>query len=197
MAPPLLPQVQKSPLSRYEVGGQFAAFNVSLFKDLSRVEPGFGGAFALNVNRLISLDSSLAFYPVDYNGHFEISTIYGGKTLSGAAGLKIGFRRQSWGLFGKARPGFIRFSRVGDLGPSTGTSSRTYPMIDFGPAVEFYPARRIVLRTDFGIEMIHFSYRSLTLPGGVGYSTLVYGWQTQPAFTTSLIFRFGRQMSHP
>src|SRR5205823_7547148 len=86
-------------------------------------------------------------------------------------GVKAGMGRDKWGLFAKARPGFIRYSRVGDLGPLTSTSPQTYLLLDLGACLELYPASHTIIRFELGNEVINFPLRSLTIANGNTFST--------------------------
>jgi hypothetical protein len=90
-------------------------------------------------------------------------------------GPKVGRRFRHFGLFAKARPGFVTFSRVlhqtgtetFDNGgrsivfPTFEDRRRTYFSADLGGVLELYPSSRLVTRFDFGDTLIHYGARSL------------------------------------
>jgi hypothetical protein len=86
------------------------------------------------------------------------------------AGLKVGKRFDSWGVFAKARPGVVSFSQ-GEINPVFVGPLTGFPIIlerrrltsfatDIGGVIEFYPSRRIVTRFDVGDTIIHFTSRT-------------------------------------
>jgi len=89
-------------------------------------------------------------------------------------GAKIGKRFSRWGVFGKARPGFVEFTKVNEL-VSTRTfnvqifnqiipvtvgqfrvAKKFYPSIDLGGVVEFYISRRWMARFDIGDTVLRY-----------------------------------------
>ncbi len=74
------------------------------------------------------------------------------------------WRKAGFGVFGKARPGLMRFSRVGELG-SPLTRPRTSFMVDLGGVLELYPGRRTIIRFDIGSDLIRLNERVLRRAG--------------------------------
>jgi len=81
------------------------------------------------------------------------------------AGVKIGKRFNSWGVFGKARPGLVSFSKgktnVTVTDPTLPSfdvkqDSLTSFATDVGAVLEFYPSPRIVTRFDAGDTIVFF-----------------------------------------
>ena len=72
-----------------------------------------------------------------------------------------GKRFEKWGLFGKARPGLVGFSRVFDFGVQVGAGNqfekKLCPSLDIGGVVEFYVSPRWMARFDFGDTLIHYA----------------------------------------
>jgi hypothetical protein len=99
-----------------------------------------------------------------------------GRVLQGQFGVKAGKRFKRFGIFGKARPGFVSFDKslklvgtqpifVSFLGRVVQEGifeigRRTFYADDFGGVIEFYPARRWSLRFDAGDTLIHYGARS-------------------------------------
>ena len=114
-----------------------------------------------NLNPSIGLEIQTDFFPKDLerfgNGRA------GGRMSQVQAGAKVGRRFAKFGLFGKARPGAISFSKpitfdfVRDpVHPTFHVERRTYFSLDVGGVVEFYPSPRIVARFDGGDTMIRY-----------------------------------------
>ena len=171
---------------RFEVGAQFTVLNAhspspvpqSLViqpDDTTHTEPGFGGRFTFNLTDNVALEAEGNFYPRDLTGDF-LTTLPNpsGHMFQGQFGAKIGKRFSRWGVFGKARPGFVGFTKVNEL-VSTQTinvqfaneiipvtvgqfrvEKKLYPSIDIGGVVEFYISRRWMVRFDIGDTVIRY-----------------------------------------
>ena len=83
--------------------------------------------------------------------------------FQGQFGAKIGKRFDRWGLFGKARPGFVAFTRVIEFLPGAqvpgdfNSVKKYYPSLDLGGVVEFYIHPRWMARFDVGDTIIRYS----------------------------------------
>jgi len=148
---------------RYEVGvqvtslfvnppnGQFSASGPRV-----HVEPGFGGRFTFNLTDNIGLEAEGNYYTR------QMGFPDGGHMFQGQFGGKIGKRFDSWGVFGKVRPGFVAFTQVtefppgGQVGFSIPTVNKYYPSLDAGGVVEFYIHPRWMARIDVGDTMIRY-----------------------------------------
>ncbi len=144
-----------------------------------RTEPGFGARFTFNLTNNVAFEAEGNLFPRREgivsmpDGH--VSTP-GGRVFQGQFGIKAGKRFRRFGVFGKARPGFVGFTEVSKListftvGP-IGTQVFTvgifdsgkeiYFSTDLGGVVEFYRSRRIVSRIDVGDTIIRYgTYRA-------------------------------------
>jgi len=156
---------------RLEAGVQFTSLvvepanNRGVSATLSRkhTEPGFGGRFTLNLTESVALEAE-----GNYFTRAQFST-QGGHIFQGQFGGKIGKRFDRWGLFGKARPGFVGFTRVFDFVQGAQVPAQIpvvtkyYPSLDVGGVVEFYISPRWMARFDVGDTMIR--YREIRLEG--------------------------------
>src|SRR5205085_3077744 len=155
---------------RFEVGAQFSSITVrdpspisGQSNSESHTEAGIGARFTYNFTGLVAAEAELTFFPHD-NDNFNDYTA--GRAVQGLFGVKIGKRFERFGLFGKACPGFIRFSRAvsGSRQVTTPTGNifmvefngRSNFAVDLGGVVEFYPSRRIVTRFDIGDTIIRY-----------------------------------------
>jgi hypothetical protein len=172
---------------KFELGAQFTSltfrttffrenfiFNaVSPFKTTS-TELGLGGRFSVNLNDHLALEAEVNFFP--RKSSFRGASFRGdGRILQGQFGVKAGKRFQKFGIFGKARPGFVSYETMTDFlgfNPNFdpfGTTSRyllrtgrkTYFSTDLGGVFEFYPSRRILTRFDAGDTLIHYGAQTL------------------------------------
>jgi len=165
---------------RYELGGQFTLLSLTKptaqFDDFFgvpyKVEPGFGGRFTYNFTNEIAFDAEGNFFP----GRYEFLDAPSGHIFQGQFGIKAGKRFKKIGIFGKARPGFVTFTKVSRLTgirhefvmarfpvgifpldvPEFRVDKASYLSADLGGVVEFYPSRRIVTRFDIGDTIIRY-----------------------------------------
>jgi len=173
-------KAQQEEVPKFEIGGQFSvlsrnkptplvssptAFSDDFFRE---TKVGFGGRFTYNVTNNIALEAEGNFFPKNYNGR-DLS-VPGGAIFQAQFGVKVGKRFSKFGVFGKVRPGFVRFT---EASRQTGTRTITfnnqqytvgefrigkenYFSIDVGGVAEFYASRRIVTRIDFGDTIIQY-----------------------------------------
>ncbi|MBO0720528.1 MAG: hypothetical protein J2P41_06890 [Blastocatellia bacterium] len=99
--------------------------------------------FAYNLTRYLALESELNFFSRDFSGAAR---------YQGQFGAKTGLRYERFGIFAKARPGFVK------------TYEKQFSM-DLGGVLELYPARRTIIRFDVGDTIV--SHRVPNLVGGV------------------------------
>ena len=147
---------------KFEVGGQFSLLNFDPFTSdgRRRDEYGGGGRFTFNFSKYIAAEAQLDYFP--QTDSVRIGTIdvplFGSKTL-GVFGVKAGARSERFGVFGKARPGFIHFSRVPGvacINTPCPQHEKTNFAFDVGGVFEYYPSRRLVIRFDAGDTIIHY-----------------------------------------
>lgn len=119
---------------KFEVGAQFTALDEGpeLFVGSNLISIGGGARFAYNLTRYLALESELNYFSRDFSG----ATRY-----QGQFGVKTGMRYERFGIFAKARPGFVK------------TFEKQFSM-DLGGVLELYPARRTVVRFDIGDTIV-------------------------------------------
>ena len=179
---------QSQDLPKFEIGGEFSSLARESFE--TRMEPGVGARFTFNLNRSVAFETAGYFYPQKC-----FSCRNGGNMSQFVAGVKAGKRFEKWGIFGKARPGVVSFSRGEfDVGPAAPGSSFPFNVeinrtnsfaADLGGVVEFYPTKKIVTRFDAGDTIIHFGRRTtngIIFNGTTQQVTFIP--ITQPARTT-------------
>ena len=157
-------QSQSQELPKFEVAAEFT----TLEREAGfgrRTEPGFGGRFTFNLNKVFSLESAGYFLPKRC-----LSCRNNGRITEALGGVKVGKRFENWGIFVKARPGVISFSE-GNFDVRAVPVDPTFPLeversrlttfaMDLGGVIEFYPSKRIVTRFDAGDTLIHFNRRT-------------------------------------
>lgn len=134
-----------------------------------RTEPGLGARFTYNLTNSIAFEAETNLFPRSE----ATTTMPGGRVFQGQFGVKAGRRFQRFGVFGKARPGFVGFTQVTKLidtftiGPSGplnqvftvgrfGVGKEVYFSTDLGGVLEFYPSRLIVTRIDVGDTIVRY-----------------------------------------
>jgi hypothetical protein len=167
---------QSNETKKYEIGVHFSALSINDVGE-TRTEPGFGSRFTYNLTDNFALEAEGNLFP--RRNRFRAFR-NGGYAVEGLFGVKIGKRYKRLGIFGKARPGLIRFSQgrteFDITGPTLDPFSinvRTKPLIhfaaDLGGVLEFYPSRRISTRFDVGDTIIRYGQTTITtLTGGPG-----------------------------
>jgi len=177
----------QSKTPRYEVGAQFSLIRFSdLDLDHGVSEPGFGGRFTYNFNEHVAAEAEVNFFPRERTIEEEIfalggEVLQGGRKVQGLFGIKAGARKERIGFFGKARPGFVHFSRLWrnlvfciDFAPCPPNRPEIFRETDFaldlGGVIELYPTRRAVVRFDIGDTIVNSnSGESILLPGTVQF----------------------------
>jgi hypothetical protein len=173
----------REPSRRFEVGVQFSSFMLNLsprdfgapsfapFDAGSNAEAGGGLRVGYNVTKNLALEAEGNFYP--RRRDFFNNTTVGGYPAQVQAGVKYGRRFDRFGLFAKARPGFVHFSRVAHVTSydpvniegqqyyfaDFDSKARTYFSMDVGGVLEFYPSERLFTRFDVGDTMIRYPER--------------------------------------
>jgi len=194
-------QSQSTEAPKYEVAAEFTTLEREDFS--GRTEPGLGVRFTFNLNRVVSLETAGYFFPkkcFDCSNNGNVAEVLGG--------VKVGKRFEHWGVFGKARPGVVSFSR-GQFTVRPNPSNPFFPFqffperltnfaADIGGVVEFYPSKHIVTRFDAGDTIIHSGRRPIeVITFDQATSTFGLAPFTLPArtthnfqFMTSVGFRF-------
>jgi Outer membrane protein beta-barrel domain len=134
------------------------------FNGLDSTEPGLGGRVTLNFTRSFSVEGEYNYFPRAHRvGNNQVTDF--GKKSQGLFGAKFGKRSERFGIFGKARPGFVRFEKL--VAPANTVCIAIFPppvsclaskslfALDLGGVFEFYPAKRIGLRFDVGDTLIY------------------------------------------
>lgn len=151
---------QSQDVPKFEVAAEFTTLERDDFR--GRTEPGFGGRFTFNFNRVFALETAGYFFPKRCTDCREP-----GRVTQVLGGVKVGKRFEKWGIFAKARPGVASFSEGAfDVVPEglnffeLRRKRVTSFAMDIGGVLEFYPSKRIVTRFDAGDTIIHFRRRT-------------------------------------
>lgn len=173
---------RRSRATRFEVGAQFTSLSFSpirqLFGDviigpepLTTTQLGFGGRLTYNLTGNFAVEAETNFLP----RRLFLASGASGRVTQGLFGVKAGKRFGSFGLFAKARPGFVSFgSSLKQVGTQPFTfdgrqffagvfedGRRTFFATDVGGVVELYASRHWLLRFDAGDTVIRYGRRSV------------------------------------
>jgi hypothetical protein len=155
---------------KFEVGAEFSSLSVRS-PDFAGTQDaaGAGARLTYNVSDTLAVEAAAYVYR---RLKFSDSAV-GGDAAQMQFGLKAGRRFQHFGIFAKARPGFVLF---GDVPTPVGTQvlnldgqqffvpvfesrRKTYYSTDVGGVLELYPSRRLITRFDFGDTIIRYGAR--------------------------------------
>jgi hypothetical protein len=140
----------QSETPKVEIGAQYTLLR---FRDFSITDSGVGGRVTFNLSDNIGIEGELNVFPQRRSNNLANFPIFIDSTRTqGLFGVKTGLRSEKAGIFGKIRPGFVRFGESGVL-PG---QSFTQFALDFGGVFELYPSRSVALRFDVGDTVIRF-----------------------------------------
>jgi hypothetical protein len=158
-------RAQQIDVPKVEVGAQFSS--LSLNPPALKREVGEGGRVTYNLDPHLSLEAEANFFPSGGSRGFTP----GGSIVQAQFGVKAGRRWNGFGVFAKARPGFVSFD--GTYKPTvigteiingtpfpvfsfTNIGRTTHFSADIGGVLEVYPSRRVVARFDVGDTIIRY-----------------------------------------
>ena len=146
---------------RVEVGGHFTFLDFTPTYNLGERHKnvGLGGRFTYNFNKYVAAEAELDYFPTT-DSVYTFFPEWGRKTFA-LFGVKAGLRKQKFGIFGKARPGFAHFTftpllacPLSQPGPCLQPTKTNFAM-DVGGVFEYYVSRNVALRFDAGDTIIH------------------------------------------
>jgi hypothetical protein len=142
----------QSETPKVEIGAHYTLLR---FRDFDTTDNGVGTRVTFNVADSFGLEGEVNFF-TQRRDNFASLTSSDGRRTQALFGAKYGMRSEKFGIFGKLRPGFIRFGE-GTSVIGTTTPSETAFALDFGGVFEVYPSRSVALRFDVGDTVIRFS----------------------------------------
>jgi hypothetical protein len=181
-APATAPRARpRSAATRFEAGAQFTTLIFSPISQLfdrpvidmspTETELGFGGRFTYNLTGYLAFEAETNLLP----RRLVLAVGASGRVTQGQFGVKAGKRFRSFGVFAKARPGFVSFGssfKLVGTHPTTRfgrpavegifeVGRRTFFSTDVGGVLELYPSRRWLLRFDGGDTVIRYGERHI------------------------------------
>jgi hypothetical protein len=192
---------------KFELGSQFSLVH---FRNIQSIDPeswtsifnppprrsvdvtdaGFGLRAGYNVFSFLALEVEVNFFPHEKKLFQE-----GGRKLQLQFGPKAGIRKERFGVYGKFRPGLVRFSALLDCDINTigcGAQIKTYRAFDVGGVLELYPSGRTLVRFDFGDTMIIHRQRGFVKVFPMDFNSVVFPSATthNPQFSIGAGYRF-------
>jgi len=164
---------------KIEVGAQFSVLGgggAPFFNTTTGI--GGGGRATFNLTRHLAIEGELNYFP---SAGFDNV-----RRFQGQFGVKSGLRFNRFGVFGKARPGFINTKYdfrtfcyfppgavciLPPCSPIAFTDSDIRASLDVGGVVEFYSFKRVTVRFDVGDTIVNrsFATHNFQLGAGIGY----------------------------
>jgi hypothetical protein len=173
-------RAQDEDVPKLEVGVQYSSLSVNLpvFGGTENAV-GVGGRVTYNFNNYFAVEAEGNLSPSDLPSDYGA----GGASQQMQFGAKVGRRFRRFGLFAKARPGFVSFGetftpvRVESGGVTffqLGRERKTHFSTDVGGVLELYPSRRMLVRFDAGDTIIRYGeHRELVFdPAGTGLQVI-------------------------
>lgn len=175
---------------KLEIGPQFSVLKLNYVFTGAAAEKiqaddywaGVGGRVTYNITDNLAIEGTLEKFFTDVRK--PISFIRSAQPdVQGFAGLKAGLRRQKFGVFGKLRPGFTKFTPVLDCTAidfaSCSEVGDTSFSVDAGGVVEGYISRRFMVRGDVGALYLRHRDTTLFFPGEPHVPSFLF---TNPGF---------------
>lgn len=137
-------QTENHPL---ETAAQFTTLNVNTLGERAL---GFGVRSSYEFTRrslIIDPEVEFNYFPQNPSGNFGESQVL--------AGVRVGLKTESLGVFMKVRPGLVYFG--GNDFKSRNNGSSTNFACDIGAVLEYPASGRVSVRVDLGDTLIHFS----------------------------------------
>jgi hypothetical protein len=191
---------QETDAPKFDIGVQYSSLSIHL--------PGFGGTeHAPGVGARVTYNLT-DYFAIEAEGNIfpavtQTDYTTGGDPLQAQFGVKAGKRWKRFGLFAKARPGFVSFAETINPVQVQGGATpdfrfdrerKTHFSMDVGGVLEFYPSRRMLVRFDAGDTIIRYGeHRELqsSFPGPTVIGTAASETQHNFQFTAGVGFRFG------
>ena len=181
----------RSQENRLEVSGIFAA---TFQKELDTTDIGVGGRIGFVASPLFTFEAELSFYPSSIPEEIPVTS----SRFEGLFGVKIGPRFDRFSIFGKARPGFVRFGGAPEPVACIAifppplycvlAEGQTVLALDLGGGIELYPTDRTLVRVDASSLLLRYPGPAITRDGEAVAEDAF--WRGNLKLTFSAGFRF-------
>jgi hypothetical protein len=193
---------QEQDAPKLEIGVQYSSLSINLpgFGGTENA-PGVGARVTYNLNNYFAVEAEGNIFPSTTQTDYTT----GGDPQQMQFGVKVGKRWKRFGVFAKARPGFVSFSET--LNPVQVQSGgvpvfrfdrerKTHFSTDVGGVLEFYPSRRMLMRFDAGDTIIRYGEHPELPPFSISAGPAIVKAPSEVKhnfqFTAGVGFRFGR-----
>jgi hypothetical protein len=199
---------QERDAPKLEIGVQYSSLSINLpgFGGTTNA-PGVGARVTYNLNDYFAVEAEGNIFPAVTQTDYTT----GGDPRQMQFGVKAGKRWKRFGLFAKARPGFVSFSETLTPLPVVSGSAinfvfdrerKTHFSTDVGGVLEFYPSRRMLVRFDAGDTIIRYGehkelLQTSTVTGAAVITTARSETLHNFQFTAGIGFRFGGSGDDP
>jgi len=150
---------------KLEVSGQLSVVDLA---ELETTDVGLGGRLGFRATSLFTFEGELNLFPSDIPDGVPVTS----SRLEGLFGVKIGPRFDRFSVFGKLRPGFVRFGEAPEPIPCilifppplscVIAAGETLFALDLGGGIELYPTERSLVRFDVSDLMLQYPGPVLT-----------------------------------
>ncbi len=174
---------------------EVAAILATTFQyELDSTDLGFGGRIGFQATPLFAIEAEMSFYPSNIPEQVPVTE----SRFEGLFGVKIGPRYDRFSVFGKARPGFVRFSSAPEpiaciaiFPPPLNcvlAEGRTMLALDLGGGFELYPTERTLVRIDVSSLLLRYPGPALTRDGEAVAEDAFWGGNLKLTFSAGLRF---------
>ena len=174
---------------------EVAAILATTFQyELDSADLGFGGRIGFQATPLFAIEAEMSFYPSNIPEQVPVTE----SRSEGLFGVKIGPRYDRFSVFGKARPGFVRFSSAPEpiaciaiFPPPLNcvlAEGRTMLALDLGGGFELYPTERTLVRIDVSSLLLRYPGPALTRDGEAVAEDAFWGGNLKLTFSAGLRF---------
>jgi hypothetical protein len=130
--------------------------------ELDTTDLGVGGRFSFRPTSIFAIEAELSYFPSDVPEEVPVTN----SRLEGLFGVKAGHRFDRFTIFGKLRPGFVRFAEaprpiacIAIFPPPLScvlAGGKTVFALDAGGGVEFYLSERSLVRADVSSLLLRY-----------------------------------------
>ena len=175
--------------SKIKVSGHYTILNapVSSGGENKQLVHGYGGRLSFSIGNSVDLEGELNYFPENISTPFgDARTRRVKPNIQGLFGVKIGKRNERIGIFGKLRPGIVRYSPLDDCQSEDFNDCRSFSeeqqrfllrtvrktefAFDVGAVIEGYLSNSSFVRIDIGDTYLRYGDTRFFVPFEPGSS---------------------------
>jgi hypothetical protein len=155
----LSPDPARADTRRFEIAAQLPSNGV---RELDATDFGFGARAGYRPLRMLGLEAELNLFPSDIPDEPALTS----SRVEGLFGVVLGPQFERLSVFGKLRPGFVRFAEAPAPVPCIAifpppltcvlAGGRTVAALDVGGGVEYRPSQRALVRVDVSNLLLRY-----------------------------------------